>query len=894
MTGRTIAHYEILEKLGEGGMGVVYKARDTHLDRFVAIKVLPPQKMTDPERKRRFVQEAKAASALNHPNIITIHDIDQTDGIDFISMEYVAGKTLDRLIPRHGMRLNEALECAIQITDALARAHSAGIIHRDLKPSNIMVDEHGMVKILDFGLAKLTEVTSPGEGWATRTMKPVTEEGRIVGTVAYMSPEQARGEELDARTDLFSLGVVMYEMTTGQRPFQGDSTAVVFSAILDQEPVSPVRLRPDLPAELERIVNKALEKDREVRYQHASELRADLKRLRRDLESGKTTPSNGAAGAGRSHGRESRQLVVLVGTLSVLLAGSIATWLLVRGPQRLPDVKLQRLTANSAERPVLGAAISPDGKYLAWSDALGIHLTLIATGDSHVIAKPRTPADDTWIPVSWFPDGTRLVANSLRSSPEGQRAAIWIVPALGGPASPLRDDGLAEAISPDGSRIAFLSGGDNLDHEIWVMGARGEDAHKIAIAEGKGLFAHLHWSPNNQRIGYVRVVPGPDANEYVIESRDVKGRTSTPVLHGSFGDLIGVDFCWLPTGQVVYPVSEPPPNNRDANLWQVQVDSQTGRPGSKPGRLTNWPGFSFDNFSVSTDGKRVAFQKMSGQASVFVGRRQAGGTRLDNPRRLTMDEHDDFPYAWTPDSKAILFLSNRNGRLGIFKQALDEELAEPVVVAPEDLYLPRVSSDGSWILYLHPSEANGRLMRTPISGGAPQLVLETKGTSNFDCARAPSTLCMIMEVSVDLRELIFTSFDPVRGRGRELFRVPSEHGADFNSALSPDGSRVAIVMYLGKSIQLWSITGRHERDINPKGWSKLGGVDWDLDGKALFVSSISPTGASLLRVDLAGNVQVLWTQKGSTGTWGLSSPDGHYLALGRLISDRNVWMAENF
>jgi WD40-like Beta Propeller Repeat len=392
---------------------------------------------------------------------------------------------------------------------------------------------------------------------------------------------------------------------------------------------------------------------------------------------------------------------------------------------------------------------------------------------------------------------------------------------------------LAGAISPDGAKIAFLSGGDNLDHEIWVMGAGGEDAHKIATAEGKSLFAHLHWSPNNQRIGYLRVVPGRDTDEYVIESRDLEGRTSTAMLHGS-----GVAFCWLPTGRAVYPVSEPPPNNRDANLWQVRVDPQTGRPRSKPSRITNWPGFSFDNFSLSSDGKRIAFQKTSGQADVYVGRRQAGGTRLESPRRLTLDEHDDSPSAWMPDSKAILFLSDRNGRVGIFKQPLDEELAEPVVVAPEDIYLARVSSDGSWILYM--SLANGRLLRVPISGGAPQLVLEAKGTMNFDCARAPSTLCMILERSVDLKEAIFASFDPVRGRGGELFRLPLEHGVGFQSALAPDGSGVAIVEYLGKSIQLFSITGRHERDINPKGWSKLSNLDWDLDGKARLYRRFPP------------------------------------------------------
>src|SRR5713101_3248276 len=232
MIGRTIQHYQIVETLGRGGMGVVYKAKDTHLDRFVAIKVLPPEKVTDPERRRRFTQEAKAASALNHPNIITIHDIDEADGVYFISMEFVAGKTLDSLIPRHGLRISEVLKYAIQIADALARAQAAGIIHRDLKPGNIMVTEQGLVKVLDFGLAKLTEADPTSEQDATRTMKPATEEGKIVGTVAYMSPEQAEGKMIDARSDIFSFGSVLYEMLTGRRAFQGDTKASTIAALV--------------------------------------------------------------------------------------------------------------------------------------------------------------------------------------------------------------------------------------------------------------------------------------------------------------------------------------------------------------------------------------------------------------------------------------------------------------------------------------------------------------------------------------------------------------------------------------------------------------------------------------------------------------------------------------
>ncbi len=269
-----LLHYEVLEKLGEGGMGVVYKVRDTHLDRFVALKILPAEKVADPDRKRRFIQEAKAASALNHPHIVTIHDIASANGADFIAMEFVVGKTLGELIGRKGLPLNEALKYAIQIADALAAAHAAGIVHRDLKPGNIMVNEKDAVKVLDFGLAKLTERLEGSDSSATEPLE--TEKGMIVGTVAYMSPEQAEGKTVDTRSDIFSFGSVLHEMITGRRAFQRDSATSTLAAIL-REPAAPLRtLRPDVPASLERLGMRCLEKDREARYRSAAELRQDL------------------------------------------------------------------------------------------------------------------------------------------------------------------------------------------------------------------------------------------------------------------------------------------------------------------------------------------------------------------------------------------------------------------------------------------------------------------------------------------------------------------------------------------------------------------------------------------------------------------------------------------
>jgi eukaryotic-like serine/threonine-protein kinase len=292
MIGRAVGQYQISEKLGEGGMGVVWKARDTRLDRFVALKTLSDEKLGDPVRKRRFVQEAKGASALNHPNIVHIYDITDADGVQFIAMEYVPGKALEQLIGRNGMRLNEALKYAVQIADALAKAHSAGIIHRDLKPSNIMITENGVVKVLDFGLAKLVEAElSEFEETeiATGQERPNTEEGTIVGTVAYMSPEQAQGKKVDGRSDIFSFGSVLYEMVTGKRAFSGDSKISTLSAILKQEPEAVSSVVNSVPRDLDRIISRCLRKDVARRFQHMDDLQLALLDLKEESESGKLT-----------------------------------------------------------------------------------------------------------------------------------------------------------------------------------------------------------------------------------------------------------------------------------------------------------------------------------------------------------------------------------------------------------------------------------------------------------------------------------------------------------------------------------------------------------------------------------------------------------------------------
>ena len=888
--GTRLGPYEIQSALGAGGMGEVYRAKDTRLDRIVAVKILPEHLSSDPQLRERFDREAKAISSLSHPHICPLYDIGHQNGIDYLVMEYLEGQTLRQRIAAKPLKLGEILDLGIQIADALDAAHAKSIVHRDIKPSNIFITTRGEAKIMDFGLAKLApERTKPALPSNVGTEELLTSPGSAVGTVAYMSREQARGEELDCRTDLFSFGVVLYEMATGQRPFQGNTTAVVFDAILNRTPISPVRLRPDLPAGLELIVNKALEKDRDVRCQTASELRADLKRLKRDTDSGK---SAAAAAPVLPAPATHRRPLWLAGALAVVAIGLVVTWFASRQSPAPPELRELRLTANPADNPVTSALISADGKYLAYSDLGGIHQKLIATGETSTI-----PHTEGWTVTSWFPDGSKLLANG----PDAEKPGVWVISVLGGTPRKLQDHGSSGLVSPDGSHIAFAGGRDILN-EIWVMGLGGEEPRKVFTAQGGEGIQLQAWSPDSSRIAYLRFPAFVfTAGSAALETIDLKARRVATLLSDpQLADFVQRGpFCWSSGGRIFYSRHEPPPNARDANLWELRVNSDTGKPVGNPRKITHWSGALVGSANTSADGRRITVLKVNFQMDVYIGQLEVHGTRMKASRRLTLDERNDFAGPWMPDSKTEIFSSDRNGSWDIFKQAIDQPSAEPLITGPDDESVKGVTTDGLWLLYTVQKQGDPsapiRFMRVPISGGSPEFLLDL-GVNLYDIACAkhpPSTLCVV--ASRDPKGMVFSGFDWSTRQRREWAKV--ENAADWD--FFHDGSRIAVLIRdQGKSrVRIVRSSGETEREfIVDRPGIGGGGIYCSADGKGLYLSATPQRGVSTLYyTDLLGQARVFWQQKGSFPLIGLQpSPDSRYLAMTDATTASDAWLIENF
>ncbi len=831
MIGQTIGHYRIDEKLGEGGMGVVYRAEDMRLGRTVALKILPPERVASPERLARFLQEARLASALNHPNIATILDVGEAGGHYYIAMEFVEGESLRRRLSQQVLKLPELLELAMQIADALAEAHGRGIIHRDIKSENIMVTPKGRAKMLDFGLGKRLPGSEAKPGDLTQSAAgALTEMGMVMGTVQWMSPEQALGQPVDARSDLFSFGVVLYEMAAGRLPFEGQSVTSTIDKILHQPPRSPSLVNTELPAPVEELILKLLEKNPEDRYQSAREVLVDLRRLKRALDTGTLATARVTGGRGGAPAQISRKQKILLATALVAAA---ALGLLVGGrylprPAR-PAMHFSVVTnfAGVEAQP----SLSPDGRSVAFvsnrDGPFDIWIGLVTGGS--LVRVTRDP--NFKVRPRWSPDGSKIAYARLD---EAGLWDIWVVPALGGTPRQILANAVDPAWSPDGRSLAYAN---DATKSIWIADATGANPRALTSGEPGGFHRQPAFSHDGSRVAFARRGMGPYAELSVAS-------VSTGKIEYLTGDKAFVlSPVWSPDDRSIYFSSS---RGGTMNIWRVPSD------GGAPEQITAGQGDDAE-LDLSADGKRIVFSSYRINVNLAEVSLDAQSSST-GPKWLTTDSaRGELAPTYSPDGRHIAYFSNRKGAENEGVWVMDSDGSNPIQLVDDDRInvFPRWSGDGQTLAYTSrqrgPLPGVNEMRRVALSGAR----LETFPVEVGDV--------MSGDIAPDGR-LVFLSpdgvprvFDP---RNNQTQKLEPVRGRILR--WSPDGQAVAYIVYARRQgddqAGLWVYNFKEAPRQLFRGWAVW--YAWAGPNEIFFLEGKPDLKASLWRVRLDGSPPV--------------------------------------